>query len=182
MKPVILIDTREQTPWSFSEAVETRTATLATGDYSLAGFEDDVVIERKTLGDLLGSITHERERFVRELRRMRSARLAVLIVEASWGDVIGRRYAADVHPNAVMGSLAAFAVKHGVNVVMAGDRETAAVIAERMLMNFARIVERDYKALTARSDPDATADPPPPRKARQKPENAFSESKRSPQG
>jgi len=37
-QPAIIIDSREQTPWPFA-GLPQRIATLATGDYSLAGFE-----------------------------------------------------------------------------------------------------------------------------------------------
>ena len=73
---IVVIDSREQHPLSFSSAVQTEVAALPIGDYSIKGLEDDVVIERKSLGDLLGSITHERERFGKELRKMRAARFA----------------------------------------------------------------------------------------------------------
>lgn len=146
---IVIVDTREQIPFRFSEGVEVRRAALAVGDYSLAGLEDQVVIERKSLGDLLGSITHERERFVRELRQLRAFRFAGLVIEGTWADILARNYRADVSPNSVLGSLAAFAIKYGVVPILAEDHATAAQITERLLLNFARMVERDYKSLAA---------------------------------
>ena len=55
--PIIVIDSREQKPFRFSPGIETVTAALKAADYSLLGLEDDVAIERKSLSDLLGSIT-----------------------------------------------------------------------------------------------------------------------------
>lgn len=50
----ILIDTREQQPFSFTRyEVATEPATLPVGDYSLPGFEDWAAIERKSLEDLI---------------------------------------------------------------------------------------------------------------------------------
>ena len=61
-------DSREQAPYDFSP-MATKRATLATGDYSIRGLEDLVCLERKALDDLTGCITHDRERFERELQR-----------------------------------------------------------------------------------------------------------------
>ena len=46
MKPTIIIDTREQAPFLFSENVDTQTAGLDAGDYSVAGLTAGVAIER----------------------------------------------------------------------------------------------------------------------------------------
>jgi ERCC4-type nuclease len=138
----------------FSKCVHTITAALPVGDYSLHGLEDQVVIERKSLGDLLGSITHGRDRFVREFRQLRSFRFAGLLVEADWDDIETRHYPQKVHANAVYGSLVAFCVKYGVHggPILGGDHVTSARICERLLMNYARLVERDYKSLTSRNE------------------------------
>ena len=146
-QPTIIVDSREQRPFEFSPGIRTERRALTVGDYSLGGLEDRVVVERKTLGDLLGSITHDRERFVRELRQLRAFSLAVLVVEATWGEILLKQYRAAVHPNSVIGSLMAFCIKYGVMPILAGDHVTGAQLTERLLLNYARLVERDYKAL-----------------------------------
>jgi ERCC4-type nuclease len=80
----IVIDTREKAPFSFSDAVRTEVKTLAVGDYSIAGLENQIVCERKSLSDLLSSLTHGRERFQRELKQLRAFRFACIIIEADW--------------------------------------------------------------------------------------------------
>lgn len=60
-KAVVIIDTREQLPYNFT--FESTRATLKTGDYSLAGLESVVSIERKSLDDFVGCITTGRDRF-----------------------------------------------------------------------------------------------------------------------
>lgn len=81
----ILIDTREQTPWSFDETIETTVCTLKTADYALAD-DDSFGIERKSLDDFLGTISSGWPRFVRELNRMDEADWAakVIIVEGDY--------------------------------------------------------------------------------------------------
>lgn len=81
----ILIDTREQAPYSFE--TESETATLPTGDYSLEGGKDLIAIERKSIDDLIGCLTSGRDRFERELHRGRSLDYFALIVDQSVGSV-----------------------------------------------------------------------------------------------
>jgi DNA excision repair protein ERCC-4 len=147
---IILIDTREQIPFRFSPDAQTQPATLPVGDYSILGLEEQVIIERKSLSDLLKSITHDRDRFVRELRQFRAYRLAVLMIEATWFEVTTGLWPhpSRVTPAVVIGSLMAFTAKYRVVPILAGDHDTAAMLTERLLNNFARSVERDYHAMT----------------------------------
>ena len=54
--PVIIIDNREQMPLTF-EHFPSRCGTLQSGDYSLAGHEGRFTVERKSVADLIGSLT-----------------------------------------------------------------------------------------------------------------------------
>lgn len=54
--PQIIIDTREQTPLPFTN-LPTETSTLYTGDYSVKGLEETFAIERKTIADLVESLS-----------------------------------------------------------------------------------------------------------------------------
>ena len=67
---IIIIDTREQDEYKFKSILTVRDK-LNTGDYSLRGFENDITIERKSLGDFISSISHGRDRFKSELARMK---------------------------------------------------------------------------------------------------------------
>lgn len=98
----VLIDTREQAPWRFQGlrgdsrrkfrplVVFTDIATLKTGDYSVKGFDGPggIVIERKSLADLFGTLTHDRERFVRELERMQEFRVSAVVIEGGWDQIL----------------------------------------------------------------------------------------------
>ena len=78
----IIQDTREQYPFSFEGyPVEVKPGTLPTGDYSLDGFEDRIAIERKAAGDLISCMTGGRERFRRELERLRGYEAAAVVVD-----------------------------------------------------------------------------------------------------
>src|SRR4030043_1479010 len=70
-KPNLIIDSMEQKPYSFKAfrkwfaAIERKK--LAAGDYSIAGLEDRVAVERKSLQDLFNCCSpyHSGEAFVR---------------------------------------------------------------------------------------------------------------------
>src|SRR5437773_11914304 len=80
--PVIVCDTREQEPYTFS-GYEVERRGLATGDYSLAGCEAWVCCERKSAADAYGVVGGGRERFVRELQRMAFMASPAIVIEAS---------------------------------------------------------------------------------------------------
>lgn len=83
----IIIDTREQAPFAFRHErmdATTEPGTLAVGDYSLAGLEDRVAVERKSLPDLVMCLGRERERFERELARGAALDAFAVVCEGSW--------------------------------------------------------------------------------------------------
>lgn len=79
----IIIDKREQLPFLFHsfQDVGIYRQLLDTGDYTLLGYEAEVTVERKSLDDLIGCLTRDRDRFKRELERMRLYRSAAIVVE-----------------------------------------------------------------------------------------------------
>jgi len=83
---VALIDTREQAPLDLSP-LRMESARLWTADYSVKGMTDRIAIERKSLPDYLVCIGGERERFERELMRLRAHETRAMVIEANWSDV-----------------------------------------------------------------------------------------------
>lgn len=57
---------------------------LKTGDYAIDGWEDRVTVERKSLEDLYQTLSWGRERFHREMQRMRAMDIAWVVVETDW--------------------------------------------------------------------------------------------------
>jgi len=83
--PTIIIDTREQAPFTF-EGYETKVATLSTGDYSLAGFENMVAVERKSKADAYNCVGTGRRRFTECLERLSKLDRAAIVIERSIED------------------------------------------------------------------------------------------------
>ncbi len=124
--PPVVQDTREQEPFLFGPEVATQTGTLPSGDYSLLGFELRVAIERKSLADFVASVTRERERFWRELERLRSYEFAAVVVEGSVEELLAGAYISQARPWSVLASALAVMHDFGFPVVFAGDRTNAA--------------------------------------------------------
>ena len=136
--PTIIVDTREQCPLIF-ERLESRPGTLQSGDYSVAGLQDLFSIERKTVSDLVGCCMGEnRERFERELQRLRGYRFKRLLVVGSEAEILAGQYHSNIKPQAVMATLGAFEARYDVPVVFRHTPELAAAQIERWAFWFSR--------------------------------------------
>ena len=149
---VALIDTREQLPLSLSP-LRTERATLATGDYTARGFEDEVCIERKSLDDLLACVGRERARFDRELHRMLAFPIRVLLIEATWDDIDRGGWRSQLTVSQVAGSLVGWSAM-GLQISLVGNHERAGTYASRLLYTIAR---RRYQQLRSLFNPDDEA-------------------------
>ena len=141
---IIVTDTREQNPYSFSKwDVEVQTGTLPTGDYSLAGLEDVVAIERKNVDDLIACFMGDnRKRFERELSRARSYELFAVVVESSLTDIGRGRYKSNMQPHAALQSLAAFFVRYSVPFMCCGSRRAAEYMTYSLLAKYLYELEK----------------------------------------
>jgi DNA excision repair protein ERCC-4 len=141
MKPVIVVDTREQEAFSFSgERIAVKRHALPAGDYSLEGFEDRIAVERKTLDDFVNTVIRGRERFRRELERLQSYEAACVVVEADMNDVIAGHYHSGVHPASILGALSSILVDYGIPVFFCSNRQVACQFTECYLLRFHRKV------------------------------------------
>lgn len=131
--PVVIVDTREQLPWTFANVSTVRRA-LPAGDYSLEGLESQVAVERKTIDDFISTVLHDRIRFKKELHKLSGYRLACVAVEANVADVLAKRYQSEAHPNSVLGFAHAILADYGVPVMFWGSRPEARHTAERFLL------------------------------------------------
>ncbi len=145
----VIVDTREQTPYTFTGyPVEIERAALPAGDYSLPGFEAEVAIERKELGDLMQCLTHERDRFTRELERLRSYPSAALLIEAPFKAIAEGRYRSKMNPAAAVQSLLAIMQGYRMPLLFADNREAGERYAYDFLRHFCRHAADKYKAIT----------------------------------
>lgn len=144
----ILTDTREQSPYAFEryEGTTITPATLQVGDYAPAGLERLCAVERKSLPDLIASLSQGRERFEKEMVRGQALQRFWLVVEANVMDVRNHGYRSKMQPHAVFQSLAAWEVRYGVRVVWAGSREGGEYLTHSLLTKFVKQLGDDLSA------------------------------------
>jgi ERCC4-type nuclease len=135
---VVLVDTREQAPLRFGADVVIERATLGEGDYTARGLEGVAAIERKSIGDLVGSLTFGRERFERELERLHGYAFRELVIEGDANAIAAGAYRSRATPQSILGSIAAIRVDFGIGVTWAGDAQLAAWLVERWLRRLVR--------------------------------------------
>ena len=87
---LILVDQREKQPWTFKDIlrqypesnIQTKTARLNAGDYTLEGFEERIAIERKSPRDVYITLQQNFDRFDNEFGRMNNMEAAWIVIEA----------------------------------------------------------------------------------------------------
>ena len=134
-QPVIVIDSREQTPYGFPGLKTIRFA-LPAGDYSLIGFENKIAVERKTLDDYVHTIIHDRDRWKREMEKLSNYETACVVVEADLFDIRRKRFQSGAHPNSILGSTTAEFVDRRIPVFFASDRQCAEWMTASILGRF----------------------------------------------
>ena len=138
LRPVVVIDTREQAPLTFSR-LEARRGTLATGDYSFHGGEEHLAIERKSVPDLVGCcMGANRERFFRELHRMRGFAFRRLLIVGAPEEIEQGQYRSAIKPRSVLATLSAIEARFDVPVVFRPDPADAAWQVEEWVWWYAR--------------------------------------------
>jgi ERCC4-type nuclease len=144
---IIVCDTREQLPFAFDGwEVQVKSAALPAGDYSLVGFEDVVAVERKTLDDLVACFMGKnRDRFKRELSRVRQYELFTVVVEASLQDISRGRYKSQMKPHAALQSLTSFFVRYSVPFMFCGSRDGAEYMTYSLLSKYLYEIEKRFK-------------------------------------
>lgn len=155
---VIHVDTREQYPYDFecmrASAVEPFTVermTLVTGDYCVGWpvphLKQNMIVERKSLQDLYGTLGSGRKRFEREFERMQSYGYAALAIEAGW-DLIAQpnlmlHHKTQLNPKSVIATLHAWSQRYGVHIWTFPNRAWS----ERLVF---RALERWYRDMPER--------------------------------
>ena len=141
-------DSREQCAFSFGALLRpaifqgggTEIETLGEGDYSVRLVVEDgqsdllpIRIERKSHGDLAGVCGFGRERFERELERLRAYEYAGLIVEASLDDILRGYERSRIPGRTVAASLIAWGIRYRLHVWLAETHRRGAAVCQRIL-------------------------------------------------
>jgi ERCC4-type nuclease len=136
---MIVVDSREQAPFIFDPVrVGTIRQALPAGDYSLAGLEDRVAVERKSLDDFVATVIRGRSRFRQELKRLQAYGAACIVVEADLTDVLAGRYRNGADPASVFGAIVSIVVDYGIPVFFCSDRQVACRFTQDYLLRIHR--------------------------------------------
>lgn len=80
---IIIQDTQEKNPFDFSfYDVEVKVQKIKTGDYTVEGFEDVILIERKASADeIAGNFSKKKEAWWREMKRISEVEYKYIVCE-----------------------------------------------------------------------------------------------------
>lgn len=147
----ILVDNREGKAFTFQgdryENVEVQTGTLSTGDYSIAGLEHRIAVERKSLPDLIGSISRGRDRFERELQRARGLDAFMVVVESPFSELVAGNYRSRMQPKAATQTIYSFMARYRCSFHFADNRVWAEYATYNFLRHYARHMKQELKSL-----------------------------------
>lgn len=146
----IIKDSREQKGWTFDAHVLDHrpprcegmvTGTLKTGDYSLVGYTDILVIERKAnFSELWGNYSSKkRPAFEDEMQRMSKIKYSYIIIESLFTSDIMElsppQFARGVPGKSLIRWLMNLSVKYGVHIIPAGScgRQIAQMLCEEVI-------------------------------------------------
>ena len=142
----IICDSREKTCLDFSKYDATVIpGTLHVGDYAPAGLGHLCAVERKSLPDLVASLTRDRERFERELQRARGLTAFAVVIEGTLEQVRLHHYRSKALPHSILQSMTALTVKYAVTWVWAATPTGAAYFTYHHLRHFVIEAELRYK-------------------------------------
>lgn len=144
----IIVDTREQHPWSFEHMTKS-VSKLDTGDYSLKGLESLFCIERKgSVSEFANNITEKRFKDV--VDRMRRIPYAFLLLEFDLEDVLIYPVGSNVPkkmwdklkitPKFILKHIIELQILHNIKVVFCGDPSNA----EKMAITIMRKIYELY--------------------------------------
>ena len=137
----IVVDTREQQPYSFDKYPVVRQK-LDVGDYSILGLERRIAFERKNLDDYIQSVVKARERFFAEMQQLANYEMKGILVEATLEDILQKKYTSGANPNAVFGSTTSLIVDFNIPVYFLGNRQVSRHFLEDVLLRFHKRVSK----------------------------------------
>jgi len=137
---ILIADSREQHVFEFDhpryENVAVKVAGLKTGDYSIEGMESMVAVERKSMPDLLGSISTGRQRFENELERALDIKSFMVVIEEPFRNLGCNEYQSRMNRGAAIQTIFSWMSKYRCTWWFAESREGAEFATFSFLRHF----------------------------------------------
>ncbi len=119
----IVVDTREQLPL-WTKKIERKK--LDIGDYSIKGYENQIAIERKSLGDLFGTLSGGHKRFKKELMKSLGLEYFAIVIDGTYTQIQKKdfkgSYFSRMKGYVILKILFTLHVKYRINVFFASNR------------------------------------------------------------
>lgn len=147
----IIIDSREQKPLHFT--CETSRECLPVGDYRAIfgdGTLSTVVFERKSIGDLYGTLSQGYERFKKEIEKSKENKVLLIIAcEGSISKILrGTNYSKRT-PISIVYQIFTIRIRHNIETIFCKDREEMSKYITHMFLALER--EHEDKKIADRS-------------------------------
>jgi ERCC4-type nuclease len=145
----IVRDTREKNvrfPWTLArmDDVELIGRHLKTGDFTVDGYENLLMIERKdSIDELALSLTKGRARFEREWQRAQKHLVRRLVVAGHRSDILHHNYRSKLRPYDFRQSLASWQLKYHFEIDWCANFAEAQIVIADLCRQFQRIMEQD---------------------------------------
>ena len=138
---ILVVDTREQDAL-FKRPVKGLVMvrdTIPVGDYSVRGFEREIVVERKSLNDLYSSMFGDWERESKKLVKIAEYNRKWLLIEGTEDEVLRYQQFSTVHPNSMRGRLVSIQIRLGIPVYYSATRKDAERFILDVLIKYYRV-------------------------------------------
>jgi ERCC4-type nuclease len=146
----IIVDTREQQPWSFDHYSKANIK-LDAGDYSIQGLQHLLGIERKkSVNEIANNITEPR--FKDAIARLAELKYSFLLLEFDIENILNYPIGSNlpkrlwdkvkISPSFLMKHVLDWQLVHNINVIFCGDSSSAERTAE-MILKKIYFIEKD---------------------------------------
>ena len=146
----IIVDTREQQPWSFDHYSKANIK-LDAGDYSIQGLQHLLGIERKkSVNEIANNITEPR--FKDAIARLAKLKYSFLLLEFDIENILNYPIGSNlpkrlwdkvkISPSFLMKHVLDWQLVHNINVIFCGDSSSAERTAE-MILKKIYFIEKD---------------------------------------
>jgi ERCC4-type nuclease len=148
---VVIVDTREQKPWSFEHQAKANLK-LDTGDYSIQGLESVLAIERKrNVAEFANNITEKR--FVDVVDRLSKIKHSYILLEFDLDDVMRYPIGSDIpkrlwdkiriSPAFILKHLIDLQIDHNIKIIFCGNSNNAEKLALSIMRKINKLEKKD---------------------------------------
>jgi ERCC4-type nuclease len=144
----VIIDNKEQKPLEFKNSVSKH---MKTGDYSILyrgiDYSNKIALERKSIADLISTLSSGHKRFKKELERALNLEYFAIIIEGPYFDVLHKNYSgarfSKMPGYTITSILFTLHVKYDINVFFAQNRNESKAIMQELMRAYLKQKERE---------------------------------------